>query len=419
MSFLSNILKKSNSDDEVKLKPKFYDIICPYCFEKFSPNDVVFRAAHSVEEDEDFKLRPDEKLNRYRKNTNEEEAMSIERVLNPQHDYELIKKMNVVDGIILEITDKYDVKSKKRLCPYCHNDLPNTAGKGPSEVISVVGASQVGKSVYMTALLHTIQNYTAGNFDAACMPINTKYNDELKKYQKTLYENGELLPSTQKEERIEPLILHLKFKGENPKPPVTLMFFDVAGEGMMDPEYIERHGKHIKNSTGIIFLVDPVQIRTVRKKISIKKNQGDFSDFYAEPLEIITKLFENFITDEENQETNIPTAVVITKSDMLDTLIEDDYISENSNIFNQYEHKGYFNLTEYGNLNGEVKKFITEVDAAFKDNMEAYFKNTAYFAVSALGSNPVEQKIQGILNPIRVDEPFLWLLYKRGYIEGK
>ncbi|VTR20136.1 Uncharacterised protein [Actinobacillus pleuropneumoniae] len=48
-----------------------------------------------------------------------------------------------------------------------------------------------------------------------------------------------------------------------------------------------------------------------------------------------------------------------------------------------------------------------------------YFSNTAYFAVSALGSNPVDQKLQSVVSPIRVDEPFIWLLYKLKYIQGR
>ena len=42
-----------------------------------------------------------------------------------------------------------------------------------------------------------------------------------------------------------------------------------------------------------------------------------------------------------------------------------------------------------------------------------------YFAISSLGQNPVEGRLQGVIQPMRVDEPFLWLLYKLGYIESE
>ncbi|HCJ57275.1 MAG TPA: hypothetical protein DHV55_07860, partial [Clostridiaceae bacterium] len=113
-----------------------------------------------------------------------------------------------------------------------------------------------------------------------------------------------------------------------------------------------------------------------------------------------------------------PTAVVLTKSDMLRILSEDEYIKENSNIFYNVNHKSTFNLTEFENINGEVKRFLEKVDRAFTDALEVHFKDRAFFAVSALGSNPVDRRVQGIVSPVRVDEPFLWLLYKLGYIEG-
>lgn len=52
--------------------------------------------------------------------------------------------------------------------------------------------------------------------------------------------------------------------------------------------------------------------------------------------------------------------------------------------------------------------------------MEAYFRNTAYFGVSSLGSNPQNLEIDSgsTITPLRVEEPFLWLLYNMNYING-
>lgn len=96
-----------------------------------------------------------------------------------------------------------------------------------------------------------------------------------------------------------------------------------------------------------------------------------------------------------------------------------DYIKGNSNIFNNMIHRKYLNLTESNNIDGEMRRFIEKVDRPFKGTMDVYFSNTSYFAVSALGSNPVNQKLQGVVSPIRVDEPFIWLLYQLNYIEGR
>ena len=415
MGFLDALFGK---EKKVEVPP-FYDIVCPFCFQKFNPEDVVFRASHSKEDDEEFCLQEDETLNKYRDRFDLAPLPDMEAVIDPDKIPFEYKKY--VDGVLVEIVDKYGIPTRRRLCPKCHNELPLTAGKVPGNIISIVGASQVGKSVYMTTLIHTLQNFTANNFDAACLPVSVDVSRRFRElYEDPIYGDGELLTSTRKTAKQEPLMFQFKFKNDQ-KPPVTLVFFDVAGEGMVEKEYMDIFAAHIKNSSGILFLVDPLQMRTIRNKISIKREDdlGDFTARYDEPREVIISMFENFIGNEEKGKTNIPTAVVITKSDMLKILSGEDYIKENSNIFNNVTHEKYFNINEFENINGEVKRFVEKVDRAFVDAMEVYFSNTAYFAVSALGSNPIEQKIQSTVSPVRVDEPFLWLLYQLKYIEGR
>lgn len=400
--------------------PKIYDIVCPFCFKKFPPDDVVFRATHSTDEDEDYMLQEDEVLNRWREKFALDELDELECIINPEEIPEENKK-RVDGGVLFEIIDKHGHPSNKRLCPACHNVLPISSGRSPSNIISFVGASQVGKSVYMTSLIHVLQRVTANNFEAACMPISVEVSRKFKEnYEDPLFERGVLLGTTQKERRMEPLIFQFKFKDES-KPPLMLVFFDVAGEGSADPEYLEMKAQHIQNSAGIMFLVDPLQMKTIRNKISIQKKDdpGDVTPVYDEPREVLIAMYENFIGKTTNGRTNIPTAIVITKSDMLKFLGDKELIKDNSNIFNNYVHENYFNLSVFENINGDVKRFIDKVDRPFKDAVDVHFDDTAYFAVSALGSNPQDGKIEGVIEPTRVDEPFLWLLHKLNYIEGR
>lgn len=418
LTFLKNMFDKKPPQKE---RLPFYDIVCPYCFSKYSPEEVVFRAAHHREDDEDYALQEDVILNQYRNKFGLDDIEEIEAVIDP----ETIPEENriVVDNVLVGLTDKYGVVTKRRLCPKCHNELPITAGKAPSNIISIVGASQVGKSVYMTSLIHTLQNTTANHFNAACMPLNAQISRKFREnYEAPLFERGQLLDSTQKEKRQEPFIFQFIFK-DNDRAPLILVFFDVAGEGMVDREYLEIYAAHVKNSSGILFLVDPLQIRKIRDKIQLNAGDepGEFTAKYDEPREVVITMFENFIGYEQESKTHIPTAVVLTKSDMLHLLKEEDgeYIKSNSNVFRNYVHEKHLNLTEFENINGEIRRFIEKVDRPFKDALDVYFTNTAFFAVSALGSNPVNQKVSGVVTPVRVDEPFIWLLHQLDYIEGR
>ncbi|ERM16898.1 TRAFAC clade GTPase domain-containing protein [Brevibacillus laterosporus] len=417
-TFLKNMFEKKQP---VKERLPFYDIVCPYCFAKYSPDQVVFRATHHRDDDENYALQEDEILNQYRDKFGLDAIEELEAVIDPA----TIPQENqlYVDQVLVGLTDRYGMVTKRRLCPKCHNELPITAGKAPSNIISIVGASQVGKSVYMTSLIHTLQNTTANHFNAACMPLNAQISRKFREnYEAPLFERGQLLDSTQKEKRQEPFIFQFIFK-DSEQAPLILVFFDVAGEGMVDREYLELYASHVKNSSGILFLVDPLQIRTIRDKImfNVGDEPGEFTARYDEPREVLITLFENFIGYEEQSKTNIPTAVVMTKSDMLHMLKEDDseYIKSNSNVFRNFVHKQYLNTSEFENINGEIRRFIEKVDRPFKDALEVYFTNTAYFAVSALGSNPVNQKVTGVVTPVRVDEPFIWLLHQLDYIDGR
>ncbi|MCM3077693.1 TRAFAC clade GTPase domain-containing protein [Brevibacillus invocatus] len=417
-TFLKSMFEKKQP---IKERLPFYDIVCPFCFSKFEPDQVVFRATHDRPDDEDYALQEDHRLNAYRDKFGLDAIEELEAVIDP----ESIPEENhiYVDQVLVGVTDRYGVVSKRRLCPNCHNELPITAGKAPSNIISIVGASQVGKSVYMTSLIHTLQNTTANHFNAACMPLNAQISRKFREqYEAPLFERGQLLDSTQKEQRQEPFIFQFVFK-DSEQAPLILVFFDVAGEGMVDREYLEIYAAHVKNSSGILFLVDPLQIKTIRDRFLLHAGDepGEFTARYDEPREVVITLFENFIGYQEQSKTNIPTAVVLTKSDMLHAIKEEEgtYIQPNSNLFRNFVHQQYLNTSEFENINGEVSRFIEKVDRPFKDALEVYFTNVAYFAVSALGSNPVNQKVSGVVTPVRVDEPFIWLLHQLDYIEGR
>ncbi|QCJ44161.1 hypothetical protein FAY30_20875 [Bacillus sp. S3] len=404
-----------------KERLRFYDIVCPYCFAKFHHEDVVFRAAHHIDDDEDLALQEDELLNHYRGKFGLAPIYDIEAVIDPSRV--LDENKLYTDGILMGVSDKYAMVTRNRLCPFCHNDLPVTAGRHPSNILSIVGATSVGKSVYMTSLIHTLQHVTANNFDAACIPLDTEISRRFRSsYEIPLFEHGTLLQSTDKTNRQEPFIFQFIFRNED-KAPLTLVFFDVAGEGMTDPDYLKLHAAHIKNSAAILFLVDPMQIRMIREKLihQLGERPGKIVSQGDEPREVVVSLFGDFIAHLENSKTEIPTAVVLTKSDLLHALKHDDgeYVRTNSNIFRHVSHRGCLDLAEYQNINEEIRRFLVKVDTPFVNALEVYFKNTSYFAVSALGSNPVDQQVNGIISPVRVDEPFIWLLYKLGYIEGR
>ena len=116
---------------------------------------------------------------------------------------------------------------------------------------------------------------------------------------------------------------------------------------------------------GILFLVDPMQIRTIREKLIhlMGEKPGEIVGQAEEPREVVISLFGDFIAHQENSKTKIPTAVVLTKSDLLGALAQEngDYIRSNSNVFHNVTHRDHLNLNEFENINGEIRRFLEQV----------------------------------------------------------
>lgn len=84
-----------------------------------------------------------------------------------------------------------------------------------------------------------------------------------------------------------------------------------------------------------------------------------------------------------------------------------------------YVHRVALNLLELENIDGEIRRLIEKIDRSFKNSLDVYYNQKAYFAVSVFESNAINKEINGVFNPVRGDEPVIWLLNQLGYIDGK
>lgn len=389
-----------------KEEHRVYEIICPYCFRRFLPSEVVFRAMHSVSSDENYRLQPDELLNRYRSKLKLKPIREIEAVIHPEQVYKENRKC--IKGVLLELIDNYGVNTRKRLCPHCHNELPSSLGKGPCHIISIIGSPKVGKSTYMTVLLHSLQEYAAKDIGAVCYFSNSRYRHILRECEDTLYNHGNTIQSDVGEENLDHLVLIFQFN--NSEIPITFIFYDVSSLSMLDKKHMDIYEENIKNSSGIIFLVDPMQLGKLRERNPINSKYGK----YYRPRDVIAHLHENFIFHQEKGKSSIPTAVVLTKVDIL----KDKYLEGNNRVFHNNRHINSFNVEEFLLVEKEISSFIQNNDSLFFDTMKQYFRNYAFLGISSI-SNLERQDLQKIkVDPKRVEEPLLWIMYKLGYIKG-
>jgi len=78
-----------------------------------------------------------------------------------------------------------------------------------------------------------------------------------------------------------------------------------------------------------------------------------------------------------------------------------------------FEKEVATHLEEIAKIDGK------SMTAVVRDMIEARYKDNKFFGLSALGMNPhVTQKVDKII-PNRIEDPFLWLLYKSGILKTK
>ena len=404
--------KKKAAIERAKIE-QTHEIVCLYCFRNFDHNQVLFRAAQGKGSD-GYLAEIDHPLEEYRARFHMNPMGEIPPALNPDSYGE--KNKGYLRGILSSLRDSHNNLTTRRLCPYCHNDILASAGFGPSAIISIVGAGKSGKSAYLTSLVHTLKTVTSLNFDIYCTPINGEMSRKFKfEYEDPLIEKG-YLPDSE-EWQNEPLVFNISFANDA-KPEINLVFFDVADTA--NSAYADIFAAHMRSSSGVMFLVDPQQFNSIGRKVQILSQLEYDINAVTDPTEVLSGLVENYIYKQPGGISHIPTAVVLTKTDLLEALsYEGDYIRPKSSVFSRYVHRGYFNLTVAEIINNDVDEFIQRVDPNFRTALRRRFSNLGFFAVSALGTHPdVARRRINKFAPIRVDEPFLWLLYKLGYIDG-
>ena len=417
-------------------------IICPFCCHRFHPNQAHFRLAGSERV-------LDEKLLNYYQNILQLESVDA-KTNAKQHKTATLEDKGVsyreedIDqyGFALQITvDKGSATetSDKRLCPNCHNDLPIGYGMRETLLISILGDARSGKSVFLTMLITELENNN--DFASKLTFIGDKeagdnfYNT----YQKPLLKEQTLISST-KRKKVPPYAFNYWYQyrneqGEVQENTVDIIFYDIAGEDLRDDAGIRSNGFNIKDSSGLIFLIDPTSFG----KLSDIFQFSDLALIDAIPEEnsnqAIFNTLYNYFIGLARDKSDIPLALAISKSDLFRYInlgfFNDKPESRIQNILPDEKHKGALDMSSLRGLNEEVRELISYLDEdIILNNAIGCFKNVSCFALSSLGKKPMVEQISdpvtneaiekgfvdGPLMPFRVKDPFYWILMRHGLL---
>ncbi len=388
------------------VKARFRKEICPFCFEQYSLRHTPFRC---VSPPERCIPQPDTvRANIWK------QAAPIGRVLPATGSF--TKEMRC---------PACSQRTKRRICPLCHMELPLTTGEFHNMIFAVIGAKDAGKSHYIAVLIEHIKNQIGPSMDFLLEPLN---DHTIKRYREHFYEQvyikRSIIPNT-KSARVDPeeqlpLVFSLTFYGKGllgrrkMTKGVTLVFFDTAGEDLNDQDNMSVVNKYIYRSDGIILLLDPLQLGRVRDQLGPSTAVPEVSTETGEIITRTTSLIHLGRNLPQSEPIPTPLAVAFSKFDAVEPLIDPQF-----QLNNTPNNDDGFDLADFEAVNSEMQSLVSEWRGnSLLQQVTSRYKEFGFFGLSSLGCNPHGGTTIPRVLPKRVEDPFLWLLYRHGLIKA-
>jgi hypothetical protein len=303
-------------------------------------------------------------------------------------------------------------RTGQHACPACHTPLPADFGGGFSPVIGLIGATNTGKTVYLTVVANHLRTVLRDRFRADV----SLYGDEARAWLAAsvhaILDLGTLPGFTQQPTgRSEPLV----FQWRRPSGRYLrryrssyLSFLDTAGESLGT----QRGVMDLKFLTGVdafIVMLDPFTLPDAGQRLGLPESAPSAASNAFGVLAQVTDVLRNAEGVGRRGRSARPMAVVFAKIDAFRAYLGDDHP-----IFAAQENGPWHNEAASGAMHDSVRELLRTWGARdIDDHMEANYSNYRYFALSSLGRPPDYARFrvaQGGVQPLRVADPLVWLL---------
>ena len=318
--------------------------------------------------------------------------------------------------------------------------------------VIIVGASSSGKSHFLAALKHQLVNGVNGEAEEAhgwkgwgdgsengywkwafieyFNPANaddTSVDNPYIKYETTLYQDGFTLGSTQKDDEHPPLLMSVDYlhpfrrmfdEPRFSKRGLLVAITDTAGEHAQNGAIgsFERNYPVLKKlAKGAIVMLDPKEIR------------GEANETANGVLAFFKR---------GRGKTKLPVALCLSKIDELAKgadSVPQEWLDDRFNT--DLRNPGRLVIPDIENNSRDILAWMRKTNLrATADDLESSFRYHACFATSALGIDPFATDVGGLPAvdsstgaralkkgfpiPLRVLDPFLWILWQHGKLGG-
>jgi len=354
--------------------------ICPYCYTKYNPIELKFSCKN----------------------------------INCMKDFEY-KNLKLIDQLYLGYIGLRPIGK----CPYCdtnnikyicpNNDcevkeIPVSLIRKNSPTISILGATDSGKTVYNLALIKEIVK-TGVSFAPKTDINKTVYGKMIDKFDEGILPDRTKIIEDENSQMVgTPLIYDF-----NHKKSVLLSFYDSAGEDLKDMNTMKEYYKYLYASSAIILVMD------IFTKDEYRKNS--LAVFYN-----FIQAIQESKNISENKKIKVPIVILFSKYDEVLNKIKKDKFQDNCkwNKFNTAETIECINVVSQKLKNKliDMKSFIEA--ESFINTCDKYFANYKFIPVASIALNDKLTKTEDGLKQfnkkttksVNVDLPFVYLLHQ-------
>lgn len=320
-----------------------------------------------------------------------------------------------------------------RLCPRCHSQLPDSVVRLDAGHIAIFGPQSVGKTTYITVLLHELDHRVGPAQGFILEPLTDEIRERYEReYHELTYGGGQfgvgedLYADTYRRSHsatpsldtnrgvLQPLVYRLTRRQGGRRASTLLSFFDTAGEDWeMNIDMLRGEARYLGQARGLLFLIDPLRLREVAHDPRIQLTEKESRVPAADYLNDARKLATFF----PRVPVKAPLAICLNKLDRWGRLMDKGTVLHEvaTSVPDQPPDRGTDNL-----IHEEVRAALRRWGAAgFLEHVEVNFPDHRFFACSALGDAAQEREDapQPLPTPLLVERPVLWLLERQGILK--